>query len=29
MLKAGMQQYSHLMHFLAQLKEIGLIDAAE
>ena len=26
MLKAGMQQYGHLMHFLAQLREIGLLD---
>ena len=26
MIKAGLQQYSHLMHFLGQLKEIGLLD---
>jgi hypothetical protein len=26
MLKAGMQQYSHLMHFLGQLRDIGFLD---
>jgi hypothetical protein len=26
MVKGGLQQYSHLMHFLGQLKEIGLLD---
>lgn len=26
LVKGGLQQYSHLMHFLGQLKEIGLLD---
>jgi len=26
LMKSGLQQYSHLMHFLGQLKEIGLLD---
>ena len=26
LMKSGLQQYSHLMHFLGQLKDIGLLD---
>ena len=26
LMKSGLQQYGHLMHFLGQLKEIGLLD---
>ena len=26
LVKGGLQQYSHLMHFLGQLKDIGLLD---
>jgi hypothetical protein len=26
MVKGGLQQYSHLMHFLGQLKDIGFLD---
>jgi len=26
LIKAGLQQYSHLMHFLGQLKDIGFLD---
>ena len=28
MVKGGLQQYSHLMHFLGQLKDIGLLELA-
>ena len=26
MIKAGLQQYSHLMHFIGQLREIGVLE---